>query len=198
MSDTLNWKRIRLFIVLAKQKWKKKNATVNTVGSTSQLYILLRRKTQQKRLLYSLGNLRAKETGRIFLKLGRPSDLSVTCLDPLFWISHSFPKHARVGWQENDFTCTTTFGLPPATPVWFAQSIQAAVSEMNWSEKTADWGPGRGRGFVIRVTAEKGSMTIRKAGCAPMKPSHKARGRELIHAVPTVCKEIFLSSSPSF
>ena len=73
-----------------------------------------------------------------------------------------------------------------------------AVSEMDWSEKTADWGLGRGWGFVIRVTAEKGSMTIRKAGCAPMKPSHKARGRALIRGVPTVCQAIFLLSSPYF
>ena len=53
-----------------------------------------------------------------------------------------------------------------------------------------------GSGFVIRGTAEEGSMTIRKAGWALMKPSHKARGREFTHAVPTVCQALFSSAAP--
>ena len=49
---------------------------------------------------------------------------------------------------------------------------------------------------MIRGTAEEGSMTIRKAGWALMKPSHKARGREFTHAVPTVYQALFSSAAP--
>ena len=140
--------------------------------------------------------------------------------------------------------------IPPSSSqasVWFAQSIQEALREMNRVRILQT-----GVGDRIRVTAEEGSVTTRKAallefplwcsglviwlvsvealvlsvaeriwcccpwprnfhtpgadqkeegekkkkkkaGLAPRRASYKARRRELIHGVPTVCQAIFWS-----
>jgi len=59
-------------------------------------------------------------------------------------------------------------------------------------EKLLPGGEGR---LVRRVTTQEGSMTIRKAAEAPMKPHYKAKGRELIYGASTLYQALFLSSS---
>lgn len=188
MSETLNWKRISLCIVLVKQKWKKKMLLLILWVQLPSCKFYTEEKPSKKELSHSLGNLRAKEVWRLWCpKLGRPNDLSVTGLDPLLAES-VIPKTC---WGSDGRVASLR--LPPShrASVWFAQSIRVAIKEMN-TEKLL---PGAGGSFVRQVTTQQGSMSIRKAAEAPMKPRYKAKGRELIHGVRTLCQALFLSSS---
>lgn len=76
-------KENKAFYCPSKTKMKEKNAAGTLWVKLPSCKFSSGEKTEQKKFLHSFGNLRAKGTWRIRLKLGRPNNLSMTCPDPL-------------------------------------------------------------------------------------------------------------------